>query len=74
MAVPLIGIMTIISRLLRTTVSIMPAEDEASPLDITQIVHFKMTKMSANQTNQKLMGTLTESQLTKKNLITIASH
>ena len=74
MATPLFRIMTIISRLLTTTVSIMPAEDEVSPPDTTQTVHSKMTKMSINQMNQKLMGTLRESQLTKKDLIIMASH
>ena len=74
MAAPLIRIMTIISRLLTITVSIMPAEDEASPPDTTQTVHSKMTKMSIKQTNQNLMGTLRESQLTKKDSTTMASH
>ena len=71
MAAPLIGIMTIISRLHTTTVSTTPAEEEASLLDTTQTVHFKMTKMSINQ---RSMGTLTESQLIKKDSITMASH
>ena len=71
MAAPLIGIMTIISKLLTITVIILPAEEEASPPDTTQIVRFKITKMSINQ---RSMGTLIEYQGTKKDSTTMASH
>ena len=71
MSAPIIRIITIILRLLTTTVSIMHAKVKALLPDTTQTVYTKMMKESINQMS---ISTLIESQQTKKDLTTIESY